>query len=115
MAITRFTQVLDDKAAFERMLQRVCDRHGIARADFLQAEMTDYGNRLALAFKPARYDIGLVRLANAVHDRLNDEFVGEVTRAAAPELSKDAAELTNAILNPERRIIYVDEKAFKNL
>lgn len=114
MSISTSNRVMENKHLFERMLIAVCTKHGIARSDFLQAERDQFSNRIRLAFKPAQYDVETLNLARNVLARLNAEFVGEVTRAAVPELSKDAADLAQRIINPQNRIIYVDERAVIN-
>ena len=115
-----FSHALDklgNKQRFENILHVICVRHGLNRADFLQAEEDFMSGRIKLAFKAAIYPPDLVRAAMEIHNIANDKFRGEIVRAAVPEFSKSAIALSDAILNPKNRIIYIDpdDPEFKKL
>ena len=114
MNISTSNRVMENKHLFERMLVAVCTKHGIARSDFLQAEHDYYSDRIKLSFRPVQHDVETLDLARNILVRLTTEFVGEVTRAAVPELATDAEALAKRIINPQNRIIYVDERAVIN-
>lgn len=107
-----FKKPLDMK--LQSFIADLCKAHGFDRSDFLQMGEDIATGRYMFAFKARVFDPELVTLAKAIRDRVGDHFVGEVTRAAAPELSKDAGELADLIINPQVRIVTVEAEVLHN-
>jgi hypothetical protein len=101
-----------NRAQFETALQSVCMAHRMNRDDFIEAQQDVITGHVMLTFKAPVFSPDMVVLANKIHSLLNDEFRGEVARAAAPALSAGAATLADAILNPKLRIITIDPAAY---
>lgn len=103
-------------ARLAQVLPEICRKYGLNSQDFIRAEQEtvpfDLTDCVRLEFRAPTYDDALRKLAGDVHRQLADPFVGDVTRAAAPNLSAAAKKLADAILQPTNRVVYVDARVF---